>query len=312
MENRRGEAIYPDEGLVLLVGKSGSLKSFVTLYHAYAMAREGKRVAMFLMEGFRGYRQRIIAHESHHEVAGKEPWLDNIIYFDGRAVRELPLDLGVILQTEALRRVIEPFEPDSIDVAFVDTFRSAASIENENNNAEVGAILQRAQLLATTVVLVHHTRKNDKDVYAGAGAMETNSHAHIVITYDKDTKLVRMQCLNTKDDRQFSDTYYKAAAVGDSIAISELTDDQISGVRARATANKSERRRNEKDETYFGMLRQEKEMTKAEMAEDSGESQRTVARWLHEAIKRGKVQESGKQGHAKTYSLTTAGADIPF
>ena len=68
-----------------------------------------------------------------------------------------------------------------------------------------------------------------------------------------------MQCLNTKDDRQFSDTYYKAAAVGDSIAISELTDDQISGVRARATATKSERRRNEKDETYLGMLRREEE-----------------------------------------------------
>ena len=309
MTNRKNEAIYPDEGLVLLVGKSGSLKSFVTLYHAYTMAQSGKRVAMILMEGFRGYRQRIVAHEEHQQVRGDEEWLGNLGYFDGNAIRELPLDLAFDVPRTSLDQVKEPFNPHQIDVAFIDTFRRAASIENENNNAEVGAVLQRAQQIAPTVVLVHHTRKNDTDTYAGAGALATNTHTHIVISYDKATRLVKMVCENTKDDRLFSDTYYKVAGVKDSIALSEVDEDAVQGARARATAAQSSARQREKDAGYMAVLERIGKATWADFSEELSESERTVKRWIARAEKNHLIQKAGKRGRLQEWEAKTR---IPF
>ena len=224
MTNMDGETVYPDEGAVMLVGESGSLKSFVTLFHAYDMARNGRKVALVLFEGFRGYRGRIEAHHTHHAIPLTESWAEaNIVYYDGRAIRELPLDLAVALPEASLKSIYEPFAESSIDIAFVDTFRQAASIQSENDSSEVGAAIRRAQKLAKTVVIVHHTRKGSKDVWSGAGAFRSNSDVHIIVIYDKDTKLIKMICDKTRDHAPFSDTFYKVSAVGESLALSELT-----------------------------------------------------------------------------------------
>ena len=291
-----GKTILIGKGQVLVYAPTMSFKSFIALRWANQLAAEGKRVLFCEGERFEPFAKRSRAHDSYYSVTER----GTLHFADVLAMHLDGTGIGLV-------RGLAP----SYDVVFVDTFRSAINPEDENSNSEIGRWLRELRKLASLVVVIHHTNKGGEE-YAGAGAFATNTDAQVKVGMVEGVKLLRKISVEQNDDESHDDLHYQLLAHASSLVAVELDADQVAGVKARNAAAKSEKNKFEKDELYLKALK-DGPATKAELAEETGDSEKTVHRWLQGAIKRQIVTEDGKDGRAKRFRATKAGdGKIPF
>ena len=279
------------KGQILIYAPTRSFKSFIALRWANQLAALDKRVLFCIGERFDAFSSRSRAHDSYYpkDVNDRLDFADVLaMHMDGTDVR-----------------MIGGLEP-AYDVVFIDTFRSAINPEDENSNADIGDWLRKLRLIAHLVVIVHHTNKGGED-YAGAGAFATNTDTEIKVAKVDGVKLLRRVSIELNDDESLDDLHYRLVPHGQSLVAVELDAEQVAHIKARVAAGKLEQHRLEKDEKFLRALKAGP-LTKPELAEDTGVGEKTVHRWLQDAMKRRIVAEDdNKDGRKKRYRLTYAG-----
>lgn len=180
------EDFVPSGGVAVLAGAPGTGKSFVALSWAAAVAEGAQwfghatrqtRVVYVLGEGFSGFGDRIAAWE---KVNGR-PMSEAVHFVDG-------VQLGIDLKyPEAVDQLIAYVEPVRPGLIIVDTFSVLAGVSNENDNAEVAAVMKNmnriVQTTGATVVLVHHVTKTSRTV-RGASAFVGNADTVVIAGVD--------------------------------------------------------------------------------------------------------------------------------
>lgn len=159
--------------VALLVGPSGSYKSFVALDWACSVATgtpwQGRptkkgRVVYVAGEGAFGLDQRISAWEAHHNIKVPNDQL-TVIYH--------PVHLG---RPDELAALIEVIKSDPTVMVIIDTVARCVVGLDENAAKDMGLVIDAATRLRDctdngVVVLVHHTGKDGKTI-RGSSALE--------------------------------------------------------------------------------------------------------------------------------------------
>lgn len=167
----------PSGGVMVLAGAPGTGKSFVALSWAAAIA-EGASwfgqevrqapVAYVLGEGWGSFGDRIGAWKA---VNGR-PMSDAVHFVDGAS---LGIDL---IDREWVERLIGQLRWINPGLVIIDTFSMLARVSNENDNAEVAAVMANVnaivQATGATVMLIHHVTKTTRSV-RGASAFVGNA-----------------------------------------------------------------------------------------------------------------------------------------
>lgn len=182
----------PSAGVMVLAGAPGTGKSFVALSWAAAVAEgaswfgQGVRqapVVYVLGEGWGSFGRRI---EAWQTVNGRP--IPDALYF----VNGVPHGVNLADQ-EAVQWFIEGIMPVKPGLIIMDTFSMLARVGNENDNAEVAAVMANVnaivQATGATVVLIHHVTKESRSV-RGASAFVGNADTVAIAAEDsrKDAK----------------------------------------------------------------------------------------------------------------------------
>lgn len=180
------EDFVPSGGVMVLAGAPGLGKSFTALSWAAAIAEGsewfGRRVRQapvvyVLGEGWGGFGDRIAAWQKDNG----RPMSEQVHFVNG-------VPLGVNLKDpDAVQQLIAQVEPVRPGLIIVDTFSVLARVSNENDNAEVAAVMFNvnaiAQATGATVMLVHHVTKTTGSV-RGASAFVGNADTVVVAGVD--------------------------------------------------------------------------------------------------------------------------------
>jgi hypothetical protein len=179
------KGVLPRAGLALLVGASGSGKTFFALDLIGAIARglewRGRKVVkgravVIAAEGAGGFRNRLEAYTSFH---GIDP---------------ASLDIGVIpdapnfLVADDVKAVVAALRTfGKLDVIVVDTYAQVMPGGDENGGVDGGKVVKHCQLLhkltGALVILVHHV---GKDLSKGArGWSGLRAAADVEITVER-------------------------------------------------------------------------------------------------------------------------------
>lgn len=179
------KGVLPRAGLALLVGASGSGKTFFALDLVGAIARgrdwRGRKVAkgravVIAAEGAGGFRNRLEAYCSYH---GVEP-----AAFDIGVIPDAPNFL-VADEVKAVVAALRTF--GKLDVIVVDTYAQVMPGGDENGGVDGGKVVKHCQLLhkvtGALVILVHHV---GKDLSKGArGWSGLRAAADVEITVER-------------------------------------------------------------------------------------------------------------------------------
>ena len=215
--------VFPAQSLVGIFGAPGGGKSFIAADLACTIASRrvptwfGNTVARgpvlyVAAEGGRGFRHRIIAWRTRHEVAATDLALSFVL----EPVNLYgPDDISHILRTADL--LAEP----PVLVVFDTVARSMVGGE-ENSAQDMGLVIDRADRIkretGATVALVHHSRK-DGDVERGSGALRAGVDTLCLVREDEDGGRV-VSCEKQKDAEPFDPITFYLATVGDSCVVS--------------------------------------------------------------------------------------------
>ena len=169
-------------GVVVLAGEAGLGKSFLCLdiaaHIATGMLWQGRttrpgRVLYVAGEGVEFFDDRVTAWETHN---GADVDDANLLYVeegfnlsDNRAVLHM-------------RTLVEK---EQYDLVILDTLSQLSAVENENDAAQVSAVLRAAKAIrevrpGATVLIVHHINKGEKGKVRGSSAIRGNADAVIV------------------------------------------------------------------------------------------------------------------------------------
>lgn len=176
------EGVLPSASVTVLAGAPGLGKSFVALSWAAAIA-EGSSwfgqkvrqasVAYVLGEGWGSFGTRLDAWEA----ANGRPMSDALHFVNG-----VPLGIDLI-DRNTVNRLISQLRWINPGLVIFDTFSMLARVGNENDNAEVAAVMANVnaivQATGATVVLIHHVTKTTRSV-RGAGAFVGNTDTVII------------------------------------------------------------------------------------------------------------------------------------
>ena len=154
------EGFFQKSTIGILAGQGGIGKSFLMLHFAKCIAagkdafgrqtKKGK-VLYVVAEGAGGFTNRIAAWDSYHHASTE----DGIYYVES----------GVNLSSpESVAQLKKVMVDEEIDFLILDTFSQLASIDSENDAAQIAGVLKVAKDLrdcrpGSTVVLVHHVNK---------------------------------------------------------------------------------------------------------------------------------------------------------
>ena len=287
-----GAVVLPGEGMVLLSGKTRSYKTFLAIEWAFRLAAKGKRIAFLEAEGFKAMGKRIVAFMDSHQWA--RGYAGNIRWLDMKAVlQETPFSS----QPAAwLAAHFEQAGKPSPDVAVVDTFRTIGEVVNENDNAEVGAALKKLRYLAALVIIVHHTRKDNR-IYAGAGAFDTNTDTtYELARLGEEGGAVELICHGHRDYEPAAGKVFEFTQLGSSGYLARVDADERRLELARSAAAA-------RDADIAAALGDDV-LDTAELVAALGSSRSTVNRRLAAAVRAGSiVMIAGGQGKSNRYHL---------
>ena len=175
--------LVPSGGVMVLAGAPGLGKSFIALSWAAAVAEGsswfGKAVRQapvvyVLGEGWGGFGRRITAWEqaNQHVISEQLHFVNGV---------RLGIDFSDGESVDQLIERVEAVEPGLI---VVDTFSMLARVSNENDNAEVAAVMANISKVVSetgaTVMLVHHVTKTTGSV-RGASAFVGNADTVVMV-----------------------------------------------------------------------------------------------------------------------------------
>jgi hypothetical protein len=192
--------VLPQAGLVLLIGASGSGKSFIALDMAGSIARgepwrdrkvRGGRAVVIAAEGAGGFRNRLVAYDQYHEIErtgiGVIPDTPNFLHKND--VRDVVLAL-------------KDFGP--VDVIIVDTLAQVTAGGNENSGEDMGTALANCKALhqatGATVMVVHHVGKDETKGARGWSGIKAAADAELVVTRDGDDRSLEITKMKDGQD----------------------------------------------------------------------------------------------------------------
>ena len=200
--------VLPTQGVGLLLGESGSAKTFAALHLAAQLARAGSwhgcdiddagATLYFAAEGAHGLRKRLAGLKLHTG----EPAL---------AIAGRPVDnLGADAQVEALKNDVRQRLPAlrshfgvPVRLVIIDTWSAAGLSVDENDNAQVAAALKRLEGLARDlevfVLVVHHPKKGHATEARGAGALRANVDVLMTLEVSEATDERKLTLAKSKD-----------------------------------------------------------------------------------------------------------------
>lgn len=222
-----GIGILPANSVFSIFGAPGAGKSFIAadlactiacrrtdlvpLWFGNAVQQRGP-VLYIAAEGGRGFRQRIIAWRTHHQVDPRDLALSFVLE---------PVNLyGPDDITHILRAADLLPEPPSLIV--FDTLARCMVGGDENSAQDVGLVIDRAarvsRVTGASVGLVHHTRK-DGDVERGSGALRGGVDTLCLARVEEDGSRV-LACEKQKDAEEFDPITFYLYPVGESCVVS--------------------------------------------------------------------------------------------
>lgn len=225
-----GEDILFQDSLNWLVGKPGSMKSFVALDMAGSVGAgvswQGYPVTqgtvLFLVaEGVRGTKKRVRAWE---KATGRA--MDDVSFLP------VAVQSKVATQWDALVQLVREVRPVLV---VIDTQARVTVGVEENSNTEMGEFVAQAERLrvacAACVVIVHHIGRNGD---TGRGATTLDGAMSTIVKVTKDEDRVQLECQKNKDGQEWDDIRLRAVPTADSIILA--IDDGISSPTNTASA----------------------------------------------------------------------------
>ena len=174
--------LIQESTVAILAGEAGIGKSFLMLdlgcriatgldFHGRPV-KKGK-VLYVVAEGAASFGKRIMAWQDYNKTSVPE---------DAIGFVEQGVNLSDVDSMKALRLVLEK---EQSDVIILDTLSQLSSVENENDAAQLAAVLSTARKIrelrpGSTVIIVHHVNKSEKGKVRGSSAIRGNADTVIV------------------------------------------------------------------------------------------------------------------------------------
>ena len=172
------KGMIPQGGCAMMFGPSGAYKSFLAMDWGFCIAlgldwlghtTTKGRVAYIAGEGAYGIGQRVTAWEKHNQQAIK----DEMLWYDGALALQEPSVIA-----EVVTAIEEDFGATPPVFIVVDTLSRCSGGVDENSNSEMARLLASCDVLqqkfGCTVLIVHHTGKDDQRGPRGASALVGN------------------------------------------------------------------------------------------------------------------------------------------
>lgn len=219
--------LLPADAIALMYGPSGSYKSFLALDLALslaagiggwgAQAQDPMPVVYIAAEGSRGVER--LRRPAWREARG----VDGPLHF--YTVDTMPLiarPTEVIEMVEAIRaRGIKP------KLLVLDTLARAMAGKNENDAKDAGEFIEAIEMikrtLGCTVLVLHHTGKDDMRGARGSSALAGGFDTTMEVKSDTDKKLTTVRITKQKDaDQPEVPWTFKGEVVGKSLVFNEI------------------------------------------------------------------------------------------
>jgi archaellum biogenesis ATPase FlaH len=236
------EGLVPRYGLVILAGKAGVGKSFLSLHLAHAVAN-GENLLGIVPIQHRG-RVLIIDNENYPGL-----YLQRVA-----ALGLNPLDEIDVLNLSGFRLdskgCVEWLEKtlmgQKYSMVILDSWSDLTSRIDENKAGEVGRVLSRLRRLSyeneCCFVLIHHLRKNlpfaveAKDELRGSSALVNEADVVLLMQNFKDTKFLKTIKMRYGDEQAFELRFEKdggrLAIIGRRVAEPEIEGEVAKAVSA--------------------------------------------------------------------------------
>lgn len=210
----------PEGSLTMMVGPSGSGKSFVALDISMKVATGGGfwgdgrdvkagRVLYVAAEGSAGFGKRYRAWCKHHGIEATTAAIS--LLPEPVALFHTP---SVDIVVEALREVTGAY-----DLVVIDTLARSTTGANENDASDAGVVITNLERIKgaagdAAVLIVHHTGKDIERGARGSSAYYAAMDAEITVTtIGGVTKQVRTKTTKMKDDVDELETYFRGQVV---------------------------------------------------------------------------------------------------
>ncbi len=182
------KGVLPRAGLALLVGASGSGKTFLTLDLVGSIAQGGEwrgrkvakgRVAYICAEGAGGFRNRVEAYTEHYGI--------DRATFDVGVIPDAPN----FLIAEDIKDVVAALRAfGKLDVVVVDTYAQVMPGGDENGGVDGGKVIKHCQLIhkltGAIVLLVHHVGKDSARGARGWSGLRAAADVEITVERAQD------------------------------------------------------------------------------------------------------------------------------
>lgn len=176
------EGLVQESGIIVLAGEGGLGKSFLAVDWACSIATGSRwhgrnvrrgRVLYVAGEGAEFYDQRVTAWEIHNVASVPDDRLHYVT--DGFSLSD----------EHAVEQMRSTVASGGYDLVILDTLSQLSAVENENDNAQLAAVMRQARAIrqarpGTTVLIVHHVSKGERGKVRGASAIRNNADAVIV------------------------------------------------------------------------------------------------------------------------------------
>jgi hypothetical protein len=236
------EGLVPKYGLVILAGKAGVGKSFLSLHLAHAVAN-GENLLGIVPIQHRG-RVLIIDNEKYPGLYLQRVAALGLNPLDGIEVLNLS---GFRIDSKGCVEWLEKTLMDQkYSMIILDSWSDLTSRVDENKADEVGRVLSRLRRLSyeneCCFVLIHHLRKNlpfaveAKDELRGSSALVNEADVVLLMQNFKDTKFLKTIKMRYGDEQAFEVRFEKdggrLAIVGRRVAEPEIEGEVMKAVSA--------------------------------------------------------------------------------
>lgn len=208
--------ILPMDGLMEIVGASGSYKSFIVLDLMYCISsgieyhkRDVKQGTCIYVagEGKTGAILRMRGLERRYGVPADNFW-----------ILPMPSNMMCPIEMDALASDIRCIAPDGVSVVMFDTLHRNSAGSKENSSDDFATILGNVDKFlkpySKIVGYVHHTGKGETNSKTGRGtssrfgAMDTSLFINMI-----ENKLASFECMKQKDGEAFEPIYFNMTTI---------------------------------------------------------------------------------------------------